>query len=234
MSRCWWSAASPARSAIRPAGPPPGRRRAPSRCVAQRAAATSTRSCGSWTRTAPRSSTTPTGSAPMASRELLGYTRQITVAQLLERDDFARRFAAHAPISLSEFLYPLLQGIDSVEIARRHRARRHRPDLQQPGGPRAAAGRGPAAAGRAHRAAARRHRRRGEDGQVARQLHRDHRAARRAVRQADVHPGLRASAMYAQLGTALHPREVAAARRRRRPPAACRRTGPSGGWPGRS
>ena len=47
---------------------------------------------------------------------MLGYTRQMTVAQLLERDDFARRFAAHQPISLSEFFYPLLQGIDSVEI----------------------------------------------------------------------------------------------------------------------
>ncbi|MEP7179993.1 MAG: tyrosine--tRNA ligase [Pseudonocardiales bacterium] len=52
----------------------------------------------------------------MRLAEMLGYTRQITVAQLLERDDFARRFAARAPITLSEFFYPLLQGIDSVEI----------------------------------------------------------------------------------------------------------------------
>ena len=48
--------------------------------------------------------------------ELLGYTRQVTVAQLLERDDFSRRFAAKQPITLSEFFYPLLQGIDSVAI----------------------------------------------------------------------------------------------------------------------
>ena len=48
--------------------------------------------------------------------ELLDYTRQVTIAQLLERDDFARRFAGNTPISLSEFIYPLLQGIDSVEI----------------------------------------------------------------------------------------------------------------------
>jgi tyrosyl-tRNA synthetase len=54
------------------------------------------------------------GTMDLAS--LLGYTREITVARLLERDDFARRFAAHEPISLSEFFYPLLQGIDSVEI----------------------------------------------------------------------------------------------------------------------
>jgi tyrosyl-tRNA synthetase len=54
--------------------------------------------------------------ATMSLADILGYTRQITVAQLLERDDFARRFAAQQPISLSEFVYPLLQGIDSVEI----------------------------------------------------------------------------------------------------------------------
>ena len=52
----------------------------------------------------------------MTLAEMLDYTRQITVAQLLERDDFARRFAARQPITLSEFFYPLLQGIDSVEI----------------------------------------------------------------------------------------------------------------------
>jgi tyrosyl-tRNA synthetase len=53
---------------------------------------------------------------PMQLAEMLGYTRQVTVAQLLERDDFARRFKANQPITLSEFFYPLLQGIDSVEI----------------------------------------------------------------------------------------------------------------------
>ena len=52
----------------------------------------------------------------MSLADVLDYTRQMTVAQLLERDDFARRFAANQPISLSEFIYPLLQGIDSVEI----------------------------------------------------------------------------------------------------------------------
>jgi tyrosyl-tRNA synthetase len=54
--------------------------------------------------------------AAMGLADILGYTRQVTVAQLLERDDFARRFAARQPITLSEFVYPLLQGIDSVEI----------------------------------------------------------------------------------------------------------------------
>jgi tyrosyl-tRNA synthetase len=52
----------------------------------------------------------------MGLADVLDYTRLMTVAQLLERDDFARRFSANQPISLSEFIYPLLQGIDSVEI----------------------------------------------------------------------------------------------------------------------
>jgi len=47
---------------------------------------------------------------------LLDYSRQVTVAQLLERDDFAKRFAGNVSITLSEFFYPLLQGIDSVEV----------------------------------------------------------------------------------------------------------------------
>lgn len=54
--------------------------------------------------------------ATMRVAELLGYTQLLTVAQLLERDDFARRFAANQPITLSELCYPLLQGIDSVAI----------------------------------------------------------------------------------------------------------------------
>jgi tyrosyl-tRNA synthetase len=48
--------------------------------------------------------------------EVLRITRTHTVAQLLERDDFARRFAANAPISVSELLYPLMQGYDSVAV----------------------------------------------------------------------------------------------------------------------
>src|SRR5206468_3699285 len=48
--------------------------------------------------------------------ELLDYARHVTIAQLLEPDDSARRFAARQPISLSEFCYPVLQGVDSVEV----------------------------------------------------------------------------------------------------------------------
>jgi tyrosyl-tRNA synthetase len=48
--------------------------------------------------------------------EVVQLTRTMTVARLLERDDFAKRFAAHEPISLSEMLYPLMQAYDSVAI----------------------------------------------------------------------------------------------------------------------
>jgi tyrosyl-tRNA synthetase len=52
----------------------------------------------------------------MSMAELFELTRTVTVAQLLERDDFAKRFSAHEPISILELLYPLLQGCDSVAV----------------------------------------------------------------------------------------------------------------------
>src|SRR6266571_4267824 len=48
--------------------------------------------------------------------DILRLTRTTTVARLLERDDFAKRMAAQAPISISELLYPLMQAYDSVAI----------------------------------------------------------------------------------------------------------------------
>jgi tyrosyl-tRNA synthetase len=48
--------------------------------------------------------------------EILRLTRTATVAQLLERDDFSKRFAAREPISVSELLYPLMQAYDSVAV----------------------------------------------------------------------------------------------------------------------
>jgi tyrosyl-tRNA synthetase len=47
---------------------------------------------------------------------LLELATNYTVARMLERDDFAKRFAASQPISIREFLYPLLQGYDSVAV----------------------------------------------------------------------------------------------------------------------
>jgi tyrosyl-tRNA synthetase len=53
---------------------------------------------------------------PLGTAGLLELAARTTVARLLERDDFAKRLAAHEPISLQELLYPLLQGYDSVAI----------------------------------------------------------------------------------------------------------------------
>jgi tyrosyl-tRNA synthetase len=52
----------------------------------------------------------------MRMEDLFRLARTATVAQMLERDDFAKRFASRAPISVLELLYPLLQGYDSVAI----------------------------------------------------------------------------------------------------------------------
>jgi tyrosyl-tRNA synthetase len=52
----------------------------------------------------------------MAAEDLFRLARTSTVAQILERDDFAKRYAAGAPISILELLYPLLQGYDSVAV----------------------------------------------------------------------------------------------------------------------
>jgi tyrosyl-tRNA synthetase len=51
---------------------------------------------------------------PMA--ELLALVRTTTIAQMLERDDFAKRLEANEPVSMLELLYPLLQGYDSVAV----------------------------------------------------------------------------------------------------------------------
>jgi tyrosyl-tRNA synthetase len=48
--------------------------------------------------------------------EIVRLTRTATVARLLERDDFAKRFAEQTPISVSELLYPIMQGYDSVAV----------------------------------------------------------------------------------------------------------------------
>jgi tyrosyl-tRNA synthetase len=52
----------------------------------------------------------------MPLAELLALVRTTTVAQLLEREDFAKRYSGSQPISMLELLYPLLQGYDSVAV----------------------------------------------------------------------------------------------------------------------
>ncbi|MEY3284879.1 MAG: hypothetical protein RIR86_2892 [Acidobacteriota bacterium] len=48
--------------------------------------------------------------------EFIRLTAKVTVAQMMERDDFAKRFAGGIPISVHEMLYPLVQGYDSVAL----------------------------------------------------------------------------------------------------------------------
>jgi tyrosyl-tRNA synthetase len=52
----------------------------------------------------------------MSMADLFGLARTATVAQIIEREDFAKRIAAGSPVSILELLYPLLQGYDSVEV----------------------------------------------------------------------------------------------------------------------
>ena len=53
---------------------------------------------------------------PLQFAEVLDLTSRYTVARLLERDDFRQRFEAQRPISVMEFLYPLVQAYDSVVL----------------------------------------------------------------------------------------------------------------------
>ena len=48
---------------------------------------------------------------------MLQLASNLTVARMLERDDFSKRYASQTPIAVSEFMYPLLQGYDSVHLA---------------------------------------------------------------------------------------------------------------------
>ena len=55
-------------------------------------------------------------SDPLGARGMIQLAARYTVARMMERDDFARRFKAGQSISVHEFLYPLLQGFDSVAL----------------------------------------------------------------------------------------------------------------------
>ncbi|MFQ5962302.1 MAG: tyrosine--tRNA ligase, partial [Candidatus Methylomirabilales bacterium] len=52
----------------------------------------------------------------MSGEELIGLASRYTVARMLERDDFEKRYRGGVPISIHEFLYPLIQGYDSVVL----------------------------------------------------------------------------------------------------------------------
>ena len=53
---------------------------------------------------------------PLSATDMIGLASKYTVARMLEREDFSNRFANQLPISIHEFLYPLIQGYDSVAM----------------------------------------------------------------------------------------------------------------------
>ena len=53
---------------------------------------------------------------PLGAAGMIRLASQYTVARMLERDDFSKRYAGHQPIAVHEFLYPLMQGYDSVAL----------------------------------------------------------------------------------------------------------------------
>lgn len=55
-------------------------------------------------------------SDPLGARGMIELSSRYTVARMMERDDFTKRFKAGTPISVHEFLYPLMQGYDSVAL----------------------------------------------------------------------------------------------------------------------
>jgi tyrosyl-tRNA synthetase len=55
-------------------------------------------------------------SDPLGARGMIELAARYTVARMMERDDFSRRFRSNTPISVHEFLYPLMQGYDSVAL----------------------------------------------------------------------------------------------------------------------
>jgi len=55
-------------------------------------------------------------SEPLGAAGMIKLAAKYTVARMLERDDFAKRFAGNQPIAVHEFLYPLMQGYDSVAL----------------------------------------------------------------------------------------------------------------------
>ncbi len=55
-------------------------------------------------------------SDPLGARGMIELAARYTVARMMERDDFSKRFKAGTPISVHEFLYPLMQGYDSVAL----------------------------------------------------------------------------------------------------------------------
>ena len=125
-------------------------------------------------------------SDPLGARGMIQLAARYTVARMMERDDFSKRFDAGTPISVHEFLYPLMQGYDSVAL---------KSDLELGGtdqkfnllvGRQLQQRVRPGAAVHPDDAAARGAGRRREDVEVQGQLRRHHRSRQHDVRQGAV------------------------------------------------
>ena len=110
-------------------------------------------------------------SDPLGARGMIQLASRYTVARMMERNDFHDRFKAGTPIAVHEFLYPLMQGYDSVAL-QSDLTGRHRSEVQSAdGSPPAGRVRSGAAVHIDH-ALAGRNRRRGQNVQKQEQLHR--------------------------------------------------------------
>jgi tyrosyl-tRNA synthetase len=102
-------------------GDPTGKKRYPSpRCPGNKLSRTrrpiKNRSSKSLIRKKLKSVLTRHGLTPWVRRGMIKLAAQHTVARMLERDDFSKRYAGGLPIAIHEFLYPLCQGYDSVAM----------------------------------------------------------------------------------------------------------------------
>jgi tyrosyl-tRNA synthetase len=74
------------------------------------------KSLRSWIRIKLGLPLTLSGCGKMSSAEMISLASKQTVARMLERDDFSKRYKGGQAISIHEFLYPLVQGYDSVAL----------------------------------------------------------------------------------------------------------------------
>ena len=66
---------------------------------------------------------------PMTFVDVVQLSAKVTVARMMERDDFSKRYSSGQAIHVHEFFYPLMQGYDSVGAEERYRARRYRSEV---------------------------------------------------------------------------------------------------------
>lgn len=107
----------------------------------------------------------------MTADGLIQLAAHYRVARMMERDDFHKRYHEQKPISVHEFLYPLVQGYDSVALKADVELGGTDPEVQSSGRTRVAARLWSGVTGRHYHAVAQRHGRCEEDEQERRELH---------------------------------------------------------------